>query len=341
MNDNEHNHQTIGQQSAEGLNVRRAPRAKKWWSIGKTPLLIVPLGVFTACGPIGSDDWGSDDGVGGSAVTGGGSWADDYGYGAYPSTGGMASVGGQAAGGSGSCDVIAPQRTYVCSGWAYEYEDIGAAGLRVISEVCGDQYGGVGGSAVGGAFAVGGSIGFGGDSGVSTGGADPGEPPDDGVGGWLVYDDIEEYEGVGGQPYYGVGGQAVGAGGGWISSGGTGTGPQNPGVAKWCDSDPTGTVSGGISFAVGSCQDVDVALPLLFQEPYGGDFEVTVYGAYSPCDRGYPITSAAGIGTGQVLEIPFSSAGYSFISVEVRGEAYSDFGVRLRDRPHVVPMPSE
>lgn len=306
----------------------------KTWNVRRSAWLALPLGALTACGPLPPSDGHGDDEYGG--------YPDGYGAalstGGTSSVGGAESVGGQAAGGSGTCDIVAPQRTYVCSGWAFESETLGAAGLHVITEMCGDSYGGTGGwyGGTGGAIATGGTGwgGFAGEMALSTGGVTDGEPAD-GVGGTAYDDDDGYYYGVGGEPFYGVGGNYYGGTGG-IGPGGSG----NSSYPRWCDSDPVGTVSGGISFAVGACQDVDVALPLLFQEPYG-DFEVSVYGAYSPCDRGVPIATAAGIGTGQLLEIPFSTAGFSFISVEVRGDVYSDFGIRLRDRPRVVPVPSE
>lgn len=323
-------------------------------------------------GPL--DDYYSDDaadglfGVGGGAIggpAGGGGYPGVGGHPVFPGTGG----GEPATGGAGSsCLVVQPQQTYICNGWGYEDETAGAASLTVITEYCADYGGtggvGTGGAGVGGGFPATGGVGTGGwlpaTGGVGTGGLEgiggaactgracddeplrrrgPRDRNDRGVGG----------EGYGGYPEEGSGGVGVGGtgyggypeegSGGFPSAGGgfgVGGGPSNPTRPTWCSVDGPGVVTGGISFAVGSCQDVDVALPLQFREPHG-EYELTIYGSYSACDRAYPITTAAGIGTGQVLEIPFLVQDFTFISVEVKTDPYSDFSVRLRDRPRVVP----
>jgi len=170
-----------------------------------------------------------------------------------------------------------------------------------------------------------------------------------GIGGGGWYPEYPEYSETEDLPFpatggaLGYGGEPVGIGGDWAIGGsdwGVG-GSGNPSNA-WCESEESGTVLAGFSFAVGACQDVDVALPLVFEEPYSGEYELVVFGSYTSCERGTQLSKVAGIGAGQILEVPVNTSGYSFITVEYRGQAYYyDFGIRLRDRPRVVPTPSE
>lgn len=319
--------------------------------VRRLPWLLVPTSALLACGPAGSsdgsyddgyDDFGSADGIGGSPVSAGGG----------VSVGGAESegVGGSAVGGAGAsvgyCDTIQPQQTYICNGWAFESEETGAASLTIIPEYCSDPSGS-GGAGTGGVGTGGMATGGAATGGAATGGLE-------GVGGNtctseecqdLLKDEapVEKYVpdegyGYGGEPY-GVGGSGYPGAGGATSVGGGPSGGWELGQ-RWCDTDPPNSVSGGISFAVGPCQDVDVAQPLLFREPYG-EYQLTIYGSYSACERGFPLATAAGLGTGELLEIPFSNTGYfNFISVEVKAAPFSDFGIRLRDRPRVVPTAS-
>ncbi len=337
-------------------------------SLLRTPWMLVPAAALFACGPVGGvdgsyddyadDDYGDDYGVGaggGPVGAGGGVYPGVGGRPVGPGTGAASGTGGAGpgpAGGAGNaCTIVQPQRTYVCNGWGYEDENNGAASLTVITEYCGDPYEGSGGVGTGGVGTGGVGTGGVGVGGVGTGGEGVGG---DGCAGEACEGDtlrrrgprdgssrgagggppVEGTGGFGGYPEEGSGGYPSAVGGM-----GVGGGPSYPTGQTWCDVDGPGVVTGGISFAVGSCQDVDVALPLLFREPYG-EYELTIYGSYSPCDRAYPIATAAGIGTGQVLEVPFLTQDFAFISVEVKTDPYSDFSIRLRDRPRVVPTSS-
>jgi hypothetical protein len=313
-------------QGAELNEVRKSRATKRALRMGA---LVCSATLFLACGPHG----GSWDGNGGGSQD-----SDDIGVGGAPSAGGGVGVG--VGGGVAVCDPQ-PQQTYVCAGTAYENDAFGAAELLVYPDVCGEQwgtggwgtggwnygggggyyYGGEGGYETGGAIAVGGAPSAGG--GATVGGAIA-DPPTEG-------DTAEKTSPEPSNEPLGFGyGGAPDAGGGPSSD-----------PSKWCNTDPEGTVIGGISFAVGSCQDVDVALPLLLKEPYYGEYTARVYGSSSACDRAVLLSTVAGIGTGQVLEVPFRTEGYSFISVEVQGDRYNEFGIRLRDRPRVVPSPGQ
>jgi hypothetical protein len=325
-------HDPITQPTESSLAEKRRGTAR---ALRLGALLVSSTTLLLACGPHGggwSDGEGADD-VGGGGIIAASGGADAGG----PSAGGAA-VGGATY----VCDPQ-PQQTYVCAGYAYENEAAGAAELVVYPDYCGEQ-GGTGGYWSTGGAGTGGGYYYGGEGGYETGGwTSAGGAV--GVGGSLVTEGerpdppLEPLEDIG------YGGAPDGAGGSFYyppTSGGAdaGGGPST-GPAKWCDTDPVGTVVGGISFAVGSCQDVDVALPLLLKEPYYGAYTARIYGSSSACDRAVLLSTVAGIGTGQVLEVPFRTEGYSFISVEVQGDRYSEFALRLRDRPRVVPSPGE
>jgi hypothetical protein len=306
-------------------------------------VLVSSTTLLLACGPHGGHwDGDSSDDVGGIPGT--------------PSSGGADTGGGSSVGGGSTyeCDPQ-PQQTYICAGTAYENELAGAAELTVYPDVCGEQFG-TGGYWSSGGAGTGGSYYYGGDGGYQAGGStSAGGTMSVGgaiwAGGAMPYPLVDSPTdgstpeagpiGYGGAPD-GAGGADSTSGGSmyYYPSGGAAAGGANSGTggpSKWCESDPAGTVIGGISFAVGSCQDVDVALPLLLKEPYYGSYTAHVYGSSSACDRAVLLSTVAGIGTGQVLEVPFRTEGYSFISVEVQGDRYNEFGIRLRDRPHVVP----
>jgi hypothetical protein len=270
---------------------------------------------------VASESCATDYGSGGFYGTGGGSYGGEGGY--YYGVGGMAYGGLPSAGGSSQ-------------GYGAEYGQ---------PEPLADEIPGVGGATTVG---VGGSD----SGGADAGGAGYGAYPEGAGGAYIATGGAGSYGGdssAGGNPGYGaypsIGGQPTSGGAGYggypgsggVSAGGGSTGPDP--ASAWCESEPQGTKIGGVSFAVGTCQDVDVRLPLLLEEPYSGQYEVRVYGGYDKCDRGNLITTLAGIGTGQVLEVPFRTEGYSFISIEMKSEGYYDFAVRLRDRPVVVPTP--
>jgi len=240
--------------------------------------------------------------------------------------------GGEATG----CTSMAPQQTYLCAGSFYEGDAAGAAAMELSTEPANyaciaDQgwpyyyyyddypyydsgdgdgyYDGTGGASTGDGDGDGDGDGSGG---IGFGGASPGGST-----------------GAGGSP------------GGWTGAGGSAY-PGGDLLSDWCEGLDRNDMVTGASFAVGECQLTDLALPIKITEPQYGNYQVSVYGGQSACDRDVLLAKTAGFGTGLAVNIPVDTSGYAFVSVEMTSDySWENVQLRLVDRPAVGDAPSE
>ncbi len=148
-----------------------------------------------------------------------------------------------------------------------------------------------------------------------------------------------------GYPYYAYSGSSVAVGGSPAYGGMGGIGGWNPGplpvpVDSWCaDADPDDYLA-GVSYALGPCQDTDLATPIRFREPDYGWYEVKVYAGQEACERKILLTQTAGYGTGDVVEMPLKIEedifiDDPFVSIEVITESYSQ-RIEVQHQPEVL-----
>ncbi len=273
-----------------------------------TTLTLLTTGFLSGCT---FDGGGIDDvgvgGVGGYPVGAGGGYE--------PGTGGSATTTGGASGTGGAfgCDGPVPPVTVLCAGNYYESSAAGRA-LGILNSVPGPYACGEPDYGTGGWIGVGGS---------STGGAAAGG------GGWggAVEEEIPfEDEGTGGVGVGAAGGCAgddCGTGGYPAAGGGPATGGAGGGSGSgWCDGLDWDDSIAGISFGAGACQKSELALPLVFDEPYGF-YHLRVYAGSVACERGVLLTEVAGYGTGASVSLPVNAPGEGFVSLELTSDGYS------------------